>query len=131
MKERVGGRPQKFKNPEDLARAINGYIDATPQEEITLTGLCLVIGSKQLLNDYEKRKGFDEIVIRAKLIIENAYEISLRQNGNAGDIFGLKNFGWRDKTEVEHGLSENLIEKFGSLPTPDLLKKLNELTAGK
>ena len=41
-------------------------------------------------------KDFD----RAKLLIERSYEVSMRVNGRAGDIFGLKNFGWTDKSEV-------------------------------
>lgn len=33
----------------------------------------------------------------AKLKIENAYEVSLREKGGAGNIFALKNFGWIDE----------------------------------
>jgi len=71
-------------------------------KEYTVTGLALSIGaSKQLLDDYQKREGFKEIVKEAKLIVENAYEISLRRHGRSGDIFALKNFGWTDRTEQD------------------------------
>jgi hypothetical protein len=97
------GRPLKFEQPSDLQDAIEEYLNETPMEEWTVTGLCLAIGTnKQVLLDYEKREGFSEIVKEAKLYIENAYEISLRKYGRSGDIFALKNFGWRDKTEQEH-----------------------------
>jgi hypothetical protein len=49
-------------------------------------------------------------------------------------IFWLKNRQpekWREKTEIDLGLKENLMEKFSQLNTQDLIKKLNELTAGK
>lgn len=98
-----GGRPLRFAKPEDLEVVLDEYFANTPQEEFTVTGLALATGmSKQLLNDYEGRDGYGDIVKRAKLRVENAYELSLRKNGKAGDIFGLKNFGWKDKRETEH-----------------------------
>ena len=97
------GRPLKFETPEDLQCAIDAYIKKTNFEELTVTGLALAIGTnRQVLTDYEKRDDYKDIVKRAKCIIENSYEISLRKNGRSGDIFALKNFGWRDKTDHEH-----------------------------
>ncbi len=96
------GRPLKFKSPDDLAAAINDYLHETGFDERTITGLCLAIGTnKQVLNDYQERKGYKEIVDQAKLIVEHSYELSLRKHGRSGDIFALKNFGWKDKQEVE------------------------------
>ena len=37
----------------------------------------------------------------ALLIVENGYEMALRENNAAGSIFALKNMGWKDKTEHE------------------------------
>lgn len=99
----VGGRPLKFKKPKDLADAVNGYLNDTPPEEWTVTGLCLSIGTnKVVFNDYAERDGYSAIVSEAKLYVENSYELSLRKNGRSGDIFALKNFGWNDKTITEH-----------------------------
>lgn len=98
---KVGGRPLKFETPKDLVKVIDGYLSNTEQEELSVTGLALVVGSKQLIQDYEKREGYDEVVKRAKLIIENAYEMSLRKNGRSGDIFALKNFGWKDAPIID------------------------------
>lgn len=99
----VGGRPLKFATPEELASVIDKHLKDTPQEELTLTGLCLAIGtSRGVLDEYKKREGYEDIVTRAKLYVEHAYEVSLRKNSRSGDIFGLKNFGWKDKQELEH-----------------------------
>lgn len=95
------GRPRKFNDPKELVDIIEAYFNSTPVEEYTITGLSLLVGSKQLLNDYQDRDGFEDIITEAKLIIENAYELSLRKNGRAGDIFALKNFDWKDKQEVD------------------------------
>jgi len=96
------GRPLKFGTRKELEEAIDKYFEDTPFKDYSVTGLALIIGSKQLLDDYQKRKDFGDIVKRAKLIVENSYELSLREHGRSGDIFALKNFGWSDKTEVEH-----------------------------
>lgn len=67
----------------------------------TVTGLTLFLGfcSRASLDDYEKRsEEFSYIIKRAKLAVENSYEMS----GLAFDIFALKNMGWKDKTETEH-----------------------------
>lgn len=41
------------------------------------------------------------MTMETKLMIEHAHEHRNIKRGNAGDIFVLKQFGWRDKTEVE------------------------------
>ena len=98
----VGGRPMLFPKPQDLANAINVYFQTTKLEELTVTGLALAIGtSRVVLDDYLRRDGYTEIVSRAKLIIENAYELSLRAHGRSGDIFALKNFGWQDTKDLK------------------------------
>ena len=96
------GKPRKWEKPEELIEVLNKYFEETPVEELTVTGLALATGtSRQLLIDYQKRPEFKDVVNEAKLIIENAYEISLRKYGRSGDIFALKNFGWVDKQEME------------------------------
>ncbi len=112
MKNKVG-KPLKF-TPESLQMIISKYFETTLIGEYTITGLALLVGSKQLIQDYEKRKDFSEIIKRAKLMVENDYELSLRKHGKAGDIFGLKNFGWKDQQDlkvdsvVKHGISDDL-----------------------
>lgn len=94
-------KPLKYSTPEDLQAACDKYFETAKEGEMTVTGLALVVGSRQLIQDYEKREGYGDIIKAAKLRIENDYELSLRRNGKAGDIFGLKNFGWSDKQELD------------------------------
>jgi hypothetical protein len=82
----LGGKPLKFETPEELKNVLQEYFDNTDKEEWTVTGLALLIGSRQLLDDYQKREGFEEIVTEAKLIVENGYEIDLKKHGRSGTI---------------------------------------------
>jgi len=100
--KRSVGQPRKWDSPEELIGLINHYLETTNEEEYTVTGLALALGSsRQGLMDYEKREEFAYIVQEAKLIVENSYELELRKHGRTGTIFALKNFGWKDKSEVE------------------------------
>lgn len=97
-----GGKPLKFKTPDDLAKVIGEYFENTPREEWAVTGVSLAVGSKQLLNDYEARPDYKHLVQRAKLMVENKYELALNGSSNAaGPIFALKNMGWRDQQYSE------------------------------
>lgn len=92
-----GGRPPTYDTPEGLAEKVNEYFDQPGKA--TITGLALFLGfeSRSSLDDYCKRtEEFSFIIKRAKLTVENSYEIS----GQMFDIFALKNMGWKDKTET-------------------------------
>lgn len=103
MELRKVGRPLKIESPEQMEKILNEYFETTEEEQITITGLCLALNiDKSNFYEYEKREGYQDIVKRARMIVENSYEVSLRKNGRTGDIFALKNFGWRDKMEVEN-----------------------------
>lgn len=118
-------KPLKWETPEELIDLINVYLEITPIEEYTVTGLCLSIwASKQLLIDYEKRDWFKEIVKEAKLIVENSYELSLRKNWRTWDIFALKNFWWIDKQEIDQNIKAE-INNLSDLPTDELVKLAN------
>lgn len=109
------GHPPKFKSVEDLQSKIDAYFAATPTEKQTITGLALALDTtRETLCDYQNKDEFSYTVKKAKLQIEHAYELSLRARGSAGDIFGLKNFGWRDRQEMDHTTNGN------DLPTPIL-----------
>lgn len=116
MELRKIGRPLKIESPEQMKNILNEYFKTTEENKLTITGLCLALGlDKSTFYDYEKREEYKEIVRQARLIVENSYEISLRENGRTGDIFALKNFGWRDKVEYEdtntkNGVMQDLVE---------------------
>ena len=89
--------------PKQLQELIDGYFAQTPIEDVTLTGLCLHIGtSRRGLDNYLAREDFREIVTMAKARVEHAYELALRHQGGTANIFALKNFGWKDKQEIDH-----------------------------
>jgi len=96
------GRPLKYSSPEELAAKIEEYIQDTPDKELTVTGLCLAVGSRSSFYDYAERDGYGDVIRWAQLYVENSYERSLRVNGGAGNIFALKNFGWKDKQDIAY-----------------------------
>ena len=108
-----GGRPPLFESAEALIEKITEYFN-DQEEKHTITGLALFLGfeSRQSLTDYENKNEYSYIIKRAKLCIENSYELS----GTTIDIFALKNMGWYDKTEhqvngsFEHTLTQVIIE---------------------
>lgn len=101
-----GGRPPKYKTPEELEQLIDGYFakcEATG-EPITLTGLCMAIGTtRDTLITYGKKDEFVDTIKKARNKVENSYELRLINRGNAGDIFALKQFGWSDRQDVNIG----------------------------
>lgn len=116
METRKVGRPLKIDSAEELEKLVDEYFNNTEETKITITGLCLYLGlTKETFYEYARREEYKHILNRARLMVENSYEISLRENGRTGDIFALKNFGWRDKVEYEesgnkNGVIEELVE---------------------
>lgn len=72
-------------------------------ENVSVTGLALFLGfeSRQSFYDYEKNEEFSYTIKKARLRIEAAYEQALLSKNSTGAIFALKNFGWKDKQEME------------------------------
>jgi hypothetical protein len=95
------GRPLLWCDPEAFADKVEEYFET---EKIpTWSGLALYLGfsSRDSLNDYKKKPGFSDPIKKALLRIESMYESNLQKQNPAGSIFALKNFGWKDKQEVE------------------------------
>lgn len=95
------GRPPIWNDPIAFEKSVDDYFTNDPNP--TWTGLALHLGfsSRDSLNDYKKRDGFSDSVKKALMRIENAYEKAIMGRNPAGAIFALKNFGWKDKQEVE------------------------------
>lgn len=108
------GRPAKWTDPEAFANKVDEYFEDESQKPHTWTGLALYLGfeSRQSLEDYKKRDGFSYPIKKALFRIENIYEQMLFSRNPAGPIFALKNFGWKDKQEVEQtgGLKITFVE---------------------
>lgn len=123
----MSGAPAFYESPEELQFAIDKYFDyikgefhfeADPKDEskdikiydrsaepATITGLCLFLGfdSRQSFHDYGKRESFSYTIKKARLRIENHYEITLQYSRSpAAQIFALKNLGWDDKQQIDH-----------------------------
>lgn len=98
------GRPLKFKSVKELQKKIDAYFARCEKDDepLTITGLALALDtSRETLMEYGEREEFVDTIKKAKLKIEHAYELRNIKRGNAGDIFALKNFGWKDKTESD------------------------------
>lgn len=111
------GRPPKYKTPEELQEKIDLYFHKCPDfvtktdtdgslvqiPIITISGLVLFLGfcDRASFYDLEKKKEFTHTIKRARTFIELEYEKILRHGNCTGAIFALKNFGWKDKTEVD------------------------------
>jgi len=97
------GRPLKFETVEQLQSQVDSYFALTPKDEWTITGLAMALDtSRQTLCDYEdERPEYSDTVKKAKIKVENGYEIDLKKHGRSGTIFALKNFDWKDKTETD------------------------------
>ena len=98
-------KPCLIKTPEEFAARAAQYFRLCEErgEQLSITGLCLGIGlsSRASLADYEQREGFAEVVQRARLVVEHAYERALMSGHCVGAIFSLKNLGWIDERSVK------------------------------
>jgi hypothetical protein len=115
-----GGKPLKFPSVKALQDKINEYFDVTPDDEILITGLAYHLETtRETLMEYEARDEYADTIKRAKLRVQMEYEKSLRKNGRAGDIFGLKNFGWKDKTEVDMNATVSMSDTLADMEELD------------
>lgn len=108
------GRPRLISTPEEFDRRVDLYMamcqDPDNPKPITLTGLVLALGfcSKDTLYEYEKYPEFTDSVKRSRTFIEHEYENRLVAGNNAtAPIFALKNFGWKDKQEIDTNLNHS------------------------
>lgn len=102
------GRPLKFKSVEELQEKIDAYFASCDEENepITITGLALALDTtRDTLCDYGEKAEFSDTIKIAKLRVENAYEKRLIRRGNGGDVFALKNFGWKDTKDIDGNLN--------------------------
>jgi hypothetical protein len=98
----AGGRPLKFQSLEEMKTVGDNYFETVVQDEWTITGLALALDTtRDVLIDYQDKEEFSHTIKKWKEMVHNAYELDLRKKGRSGDIFALKNFGWRDKQEQD------------------------------
>lgn len=118
------GKPLKFKSVEELQEKIDAYFAGCDEENepITITGLALALDtSRETLCNYEEKEDYFDTIKKAKLKVENAYEKRLVRRGNGGDVFALKNFGWKDTKELDGSfdVTQLVIEAIGDATDDD------------
>lgn len=130
--ENVGGRPPNWTDPAVLEAEGEKYFEECikNEEPFTITGLALALGTtRQTLMDYQEKDGFSDTVKRLKLKCENYVEkMALIGRNQAGAIFALKNYGWRDEKHVDHTTKGKEINSLDSLSVEerDELRKVYE-----
>jgi hypothetical protein len=121
VEKRPVGRPCICNTPEELQIAIDEYfLKGMPLKKVivgppnnrretliavpSISGLSLYCGfsNRASFYDYEKKPEFTHTIKKARSRIEQHYEELLQTGLGSGAIFALKNFGWIDKTELEH-----------------------------
>lgn len=127
------GRKSLYSTVEELEAKIEDYFKNCPDKKMvvtkcgvvelpcpTITGLALHLGfcNRQSMYDYEnKTPEFSDTIKKARSKMEVIYE-QLLQDGNSGAIFALKNFGWKDKQEID----VNQKRDYSKLSVEELLK---------
>ena len=103
------GRPRIIATPEEMDQRVDEFVAlcAAQERPVTLTGMILHLGlnSRQSFDEYASRANFSDSVRRAKLIVEMEYEQRLHGNSPTGSIFALKNFGWKDKQDIDQNIT--------------------------
>lgn len=131
-----GGRPPKYKTPEELQAKVDEYFEscwvdkvteATDKDGVctmstvryqnrpyTVAGLALHLDmTRETLCQYAKGGKFSDVIKRAKdKIVMNVEESLLWGKNATGPIFWLKNHaGYRDKQEQDINVNGSLIHK--------------------
>lgn len=126
MAKHPGGRPPKFKTPQDLQASVDEYFESCWFEKVTevedketgkietsvvryqqrpytIAGLAYHLNmTTQGVREYQGKPEFSCIIKRAKLKIEMNFEENLSGKNPAGSIFWLKNHaGYKEKQEME------------------------------
>ena len=112
-------RPLTWEDPEAFAERVDQYFEEE-KDNATWSGLALYMGfsSRDSLNDYKKKEGFSDPIKKALLRIEQKYEKAMMKQP-AGAIFALKNFGWKDKQEI-NSVIEDKRKDLSKLSNDDL-----------
>ena len=117
-----------YETPELLQEKIDDYFKNGVAKKIvkdvevpvpTITGLVLHCGFADRISfyEYEKKPGFTNTIKKARTFIEKTYEELLHTGNVTGAIFALKNFGWKDRTEIDQSVDATIRVKWTE---PDL-----------
>jgi len=117
----LNGTALKYQNADDLQKAIDNYFITEPKEEWTITGFARSIGlTMQGLTEYQSKDVLGVLVTSARAKVAEQWEKRLIKTGRAGDIFALKNLGWKDRQELTGANGSQLV------PTPILANLIRD-----
>lgn len=110
------GRPPIHTDPAEVERlCIDYFLQALSESKPpTITGLTLHLGfaHKQTLYDYADKPEFTDSIKKAITKIEQFHEEKVAGGDKCvGNIFVLKNFGWKDRVETEVTGSQTIVWK--------------------
>jgi hypothetical protein len=130
--ENKGGRPPLFKSVDDLQSKIDVYFkECEDLEEIpTIAGLAYALETdRQTIYKYEKKDMFSDTIKKARNFIISRIERNLvNSKGNVtGGIFLAKNYGYKDKQEIESTITKKDAPLDVCKLTPDDLVQLSNM----
>lgn len=109
VQKHAGGRPpiydsNKEEDVNKVEELCKSYFDTLKEfQPPTVTGLTLHLGfdAKSTLYEYAKKDKFSNPIRKVLTAIEQYHEESTAHGDKCtGNIFILKNFGWRDTTDI-------------------------------
>lgn len=127
---KTGGKPLRFKTPEQLEDEIEQYFQSCFTKEyikdkegnivdtrmvqvkpFTIMGLCMALNiERETLLRYGKNERYYDIIFKARQVVQDYVENRLLTSSNqSGAMFWLKNnAGYSDKHEVEQNITSNV-----------------------
>ena len=106
------GRPLKFQNVKEFEKSVEEYF-AKAGDKPTITGLALHLDCDlDTIKNYTERDEFFGPLKKAYLRVQQGYENRMHEGACTGAIFALKNFGWKDKQEVENSGETSMTIKW-------------------
>lgn len=103
----------KFKDTEAFQKSVDEYFSKAGDKP-TITGLALHLDCDlETIRDYKERDEFSAPLKKAYLRVQHGYENRMYEGNPTGAIFALKNFGWKDKQEVENSGETSMTIKWG------------------
>jgi len=129
------GRPPLWTDPKVIEAQAEVYFAKCMSKNLpmTITGLALALGTwRSVLMDYEEKDEFSATIKRIKARCENYAEQQMFAGRNqAGAIFALKNYGWRDKQEIDHTNDGGKFEQAPMSPAATAATKVYEQSMKK
>ena len=132
-----------YETPASLQLSIDKYFEngatirtvllkdgATIEQKIySITGLALFLGlpSKNYLVKLAKDPQFREVVEYGLTRIEQSYEEQLTIGQSTGAQFALKQFGWKDSSEIYHRQEAVGMDRFIGMTNSELLEYQKQL----